>query len=482
MSNTSNPKNHNNSQSSNDEWIGELIWALVKATGQLLWWAILFPALSIPVVITIWIAIGHGPRAGLLTAALVVAAYTGWAVVEPSSFTAWVTAPVRQRWLAWWRYHRNWASVCTLHGLTARLGERTLVPALRSVQIGTHADVLIARVVAGQSINDWQKRGDALAAVWRAERLTIRATTPGQLRIIVGRGDVLGQPINLPMPTPATPVDLAAVRVGVTESRTRWQLPVLGQHLLVAGATGAGKGSVLWSLIAGLAPQVKSGRVRLWVIDPKGGMELGAGAPMFSVFCHRTGEPTVELLRELVELMQARANRLRGHTRLHTPTPAEPLIMVVIDEIAALTAYVTDRKVRAEIEQLLGLLLSQGRAVGISVVAAVQDPAKDTLPVRQLFTVRIGLRMTEATQTAMVLGQGARDAGAECDLIADATPGVGYVMIDGTADPIRVRAFHVTDRDITVLARTFPAPDPRTPPTAGNAATGMDHPDNRGQR
>ncbi|EFG78270.1 hypothetical protein HMPREF0591_1823, partial [Mycobacterium parascrofulaceum ATCC BAA-614] len=191
-------------------------------------------------------------------------------------------------------------------------------------------------------------------------------------------------------------------------------------------------------------------------------MELGAGAPMFSVFCHHTGQPTVELLRQLVELMQARANRLRGHTRLHTPSTTEPLIVVIIDEIAALTAYLTDRKLRAEIEQLLGLLLSQGRAVGISVVAAVQDPAKDTLPVRQLFTVRIGLRMTEATQTAMVLGQGARDAGAECDLIADATPGVGYVVIDGTAHPTRVRAFHVTDHDITALARTFPAPRPRT--------------------
>ena len=68
--------------------------------------------------------------------------------------------------------------------------------------------------------------------------------------------------------------------------------------------------------------------------------------------------------------------------------------------------------------------------------------------------------MTEATQTAMVLGQGARDAGAECDLIADATPGVGYMMIDGTAHPIRVRAFHVTDRDISApgpnLSRTTP--------------------------
>lgn len=458
MSNTSNRNNRNTNQSPDDDWVGELIWGLVKAAGQLLWWAILFPVLSIPVIVSMWVAIAHGPRAGLVTAGLAVAAYIGWAVVEPSSFTAWVTAPIRQRWLSWWRYRRNWESVCTLHGLCAKLGERTLVPTLRSVRIGNHADVLTLRVVAGQSIADWQKRGLALAAAWRADRLTIRATTPGELRIIISRGDVLAHPTALPMPTRATPVDLAAVRVGITETRRWWTLPVLGHHILIAGATGAGKGSVLWSLIAGLAPQVATGRVRLCVIDPKGGMELGAGAPLFSRFCHHTGQPTIELLRGLVGVMQARANRLRGHTRLHTPSTTEPLIVVVIDEIAALTAYLPDRKLRGETEQLLGLLLSQGRAVGISVVAAVQDPAKDTLPVRQLFTVRIGLRMTEATQTAMVLGQGARDAGAECDLIADATPGVGYVMIDGTAAPTRVRAFDVTDRDITLLARTFRAP------------------------
>ena len=220
---------------------------------------------------------------------------------------------------------------------------------------------------------------------------------------------------------------------------------------------------MLWSLIAGIAPAVSTGQVRLCVVDPKGGMELGAGAPMFTVFTHDATDTTLHLLRQLVEVMRARANRLRGKTRLHTPTPSEPLFVVVIDEIAALTAYVTDRKVRSEIEQLLGLLLSQGRAVGISVVAAVQDPAKDTLPVRQLFTVRIGLRLTEATQTTMVLGQGARDAGADCDHIPDTTPGVGYMMIDGTAQPVRVRAFHVTDHDITTLARTIPATAGRDP-------------------
>ncbi len=65
--------------------------------------------------------------------------------------------------------------------------------------------------------------------------------------------------------------------VGVVEDGAPWALPVLGTHLLVAGATGAGKGSVVWSLIRGLAPAIRDGSVQLWVVDPKGGMELGAG-------------------------------------------------------------------------------------------------------------------------------------------------------------------------------------------------------------
>lgn len=460
MSNTSRPTGRGKPESADADWFGELISSLLTATGYLLWWAILFPAVSIPVVLAIWIGVSHGTRAGFATASFATAAYVLWAIQDPRTFDAWVIDPVRQRWGSWSRYRHNWESVCTLHGLATTTGDRVLVPQLCSVRIGRGVDVLVVRVATGQSVNHWHKQTEALAATWRADRLAIRPTTPGELRVTIMRGDVLANPVRLPLPTPTTPVDAGAVRVGITEARRWWTLPVLGNHILVAGATGAGKGSVLWSLIAGLAPQVNTGRVRLCVIDPKGGMELGAGAPMFSVFCTDVSARTVEMLRQLVELMQARAARLRGHTRLHTPTVAEPLYVVIIDEIAALTAYVTDRKLRAEIEQLLGLLLSQGRAVGISVIAAVQDPAKDTLPVRQLFTVRVGLRMTEATQTAMVLGQGARDAGAECDLIPDATPGVGYVMLDGTADPLRVRAFHVTDSDITALARTFRAPRP----------------------
>ena len=277
------------------------------------------------------------------------------------------------------------------------------------------------------------------------------------------RGDVLADPVRLPVPTPGSAVELSAVRAGVTETRRGGGVPVLGHHVLVAGATGAGKGSVLWSLIAGLAPAVRTGQVRLCVIDPKGGMELGRrSARCFPSSPTTPPAPPWSCCARWSRLMHERANRLRGRTRLHAPTPAEPLFVIVIDEIAALTAYVTDRKARTEIEQLLGLLLSQGRAVGISVVAAIQDPSKDTLPVRQLFTVRIGLRLTEATQTAMVLGQGARDAGAECDLIPDATPGVGYVMIDGTAEP-------ATGPRLPRHRRRHHHPDPRLHPTRARA-------------
>jgi S-DNA-T family DNA segregation ATPase FtsK/SpoIIIE len=285
--------------------------------------------------------------------------------------------------------------------------------------------------------------------------VTIRPLTPGDIHITVHHSDALVLPMRLPRPAIGTTVDPHAVGVGFTDAGRWWRLPVLGEHILIAGATGSGKGSVVWSLIAALAPAIWAGSVRLWVIDPKGGMEFGRGAALFTGFAYDNGEHTLGLLRAAVTVMQERAVRLRGRTRLHTPTVTEPLVVLVVDELASLTAYIGDRKIRAEVEQLLGLLLSQGRAVGVSVVAAVQDPSKEVLPIRQLFTVRVALRMTESSQTTMVLGVAARDAGAVCDQISTTTAGVGYVLVDGTSEPLRVRAFHVTDADIDYLTKHF---------------------------
>ncbi|WP_297776482.1 hypothetical protein [Mycobacterium sp.] len=158
------------------------------------------------------------------------------------------------------------------------------------------------------------------------------------------------------------------------------------------------------------------------------------------------------MLREAVEVIYDRAERLRqSGDRLLMPSVADPLIVIVVDEIAALTGYGIDRKKAAQIERLLGLILTKGERSPSPSWRAAKTQQGDPVAA----TIRIALRLTESSQVSMVLGPGARDAGAICEGIDPATPGVGYVMVDGRAEALRVRAFHVTDADITRLAAAY---------------------------
>jgi S-DNA-T family DNA segregation ATPase FtsK/SpoIIIE len=103
----------------------------------------------------------------------------------------------------------------------------------------------------------------------------------------------------------------------------------------------------------------------------------------------------------------------------------------------------------------LSIILSQGRAVGVHVVAAIQDPRKEVLPFRDLFPTRIGLRLSKPSQVDLVLGDGMRDRGALCDRIPMSTPGVGYVVLDGDPTPMRVRFSYLADDDIRAMAREY---------------------------
>lgn len=426
--------------------IGLLAWYLIRAGAALTWWAVLFPMLSLPTALTVWVWCAYGWPAGVTAALGMVLGLVGWRLLHPSSFRTTVTARIRAR-IRRRRYRVAWASVCALNGLAPTLDSKPLIPRLRKIAIHADIDVLTVEMMAGQTLADWAGKCDAFAHGWRVPAVTATSTAPGRVMLTVRTRDRLATPISLPTPD-TTSAGLERVRIGVTDDGVPWTVRVAGRHVLVAGATGAGKGSVVWSILCCLAPAVQAGLTQLWVIDPKGGMEFGAATALFHRFVHATGTDTVQLLRDAAALVHERASRYRGRTRLHTPTVAEPLVVVVIDELASLTAYETDRKTAAETTQLLSLVLSQGRAVGVSVIAAAQDPSKEVLTMRQLFPTRIGLRLTEATQVDMALGQGSRTAGALCDQIPDSLPGVGYQIEDGTAQPLRVRAFHVTDTDI----------------------------------
>ena len=123
-----------------------------------------------------------------------------------------------------------------------------------------------------------------------------------------------------------------------------------------------------------LAPAIADGTVEVWGVDPKA-MELAAGEPLFARMAFKNPADYADILEDAVVVMQDRQVRLRGVTRLHQPSPTEPLIVILIDELAALS-YVNERDTRRRIDNALGLLLSQGRAVGVSVIGAIQDPRK----------------------------------------------------------------------------------------------------------
>jgi S-DNA-T family DNA segregation ATPase FtsK/SpoIIIE len=186
-------------------------------------------------------------------------------------------------------------------------------------------------------------------------------------------------------------------------------------------------------------------------------MELAVGEPLFARMAYKDPVDYAGTLEDAVVVMRDRQVRLRGVTRLHQPSSAEPLIVILIDELAALS-YVNDREIRRRIENALGLVLSQGRAVGVTVVGAIQDPRKEALPARDLFPVRIALRLAEADHVRLILGPGASDRGARCDQIPESLPGVGFVQIDGVAEPVRVRFAWVTDDHIRMLAAGWRPP------------------------
>jgi S-DNA-T family DNA segregation ATPase FtsK/SpoIIIE len=400
---------------------------------------------------------GRGPLLAALAVALPVLLVV-WRVSGPASFSRWLGAPARSAWRRRWRYHRRWTKTLAMCGLTVKHAETVHVPGLaKRIHSSAFTDRVGVGFVTGQTLDDWRAAAAALASAFGAHACRVRATGPASAVLDFAFGDALREPLPA-VPIEDTP-DLAALPIGRREDGAPWRVRLLGTHVLLAGTSGAGKGSVLWGLIRALCPGIRDGWVQVWAVDPKGGMELTAGAGLFARFGYADIEHMVTLLEEAVAVMDARAVRLRGVTRLHQPTVAEPLLVVVVDELLSLTAYGVDNTAKKRVTAALGALLSKGRAVGVLVIGAVQDPRKDSLPFRDLFPSRIALRLREPESADLVLGDGARNAGARCDEIPATAPGVGYVIGDDTPEPVRVRAGYVTDADIAAMVEQYrPAP------------------------
>ena len=139
-----------------------------------------------------------------------------------------------------------------------------------------------------------------------------------------------------------------------------------GAHVLIAGTTGSGKSSLLWAVVAGLSTAIHAGLVRVTWLDPKGGMEATPAGPLAHVIDRI--DDMADQLDQLVAELDQRAASLAGSSRQHTPSVSSPHRVVVVDELATLTAL-ADSKTARRVEAALGALLS--RAAGLLLLTIV---------------------------------------------------------------------------------------------------------------
>lgn len=384
-----------------------------------------------------------------------------WRLHSPETYEERFATPARLlRWRLW--AHFSWRRLCKRCGLSAseqatrrdREGRqvtstRWFHPKLLGTDVSRTTLRLTVRARMGQTVDDLERAVPAIRDAAGAHSSRSVVIAPGTLRIELVMREQLSSVGHAATPTT---VASARVKLGRSENGSAWSLPLSGRHTLTVGCSGAGKGSVFWGIAGGLAPAVATDVVRLVGIDLKYGIELSVGSGLFTKIA--TAEvDAVETLAALETLMDKRGKAMAGRTREHSPSKASPLVVLLIDELAGVTAYMSDPALRKAAAASLSRILTKGRALGIVVAAFLQDPRKEVLPMRGLFTQTIALRLRSRDEVAMVLGDGMADV-APAHRISPDKPGTGYVIAED-GQVTKVRADFWSDEQIRSTAKQY---------------------------
>lgn len=266
---------------------------------------------------------------------------------------------------------RSWQKLCKRCGLSASeqvtrrdndghqiTSTRWFHPKLLGTDVPRTTLRLMVRACMGQTVEDLERAVPAIRDAAGAHSARSVVVAPGTLRIELVMREQLA---TVGHAAPPTAVATTRVTLGRCENGKPWTLPLSGRHTLTLGCSGAGKGSVFWGIAGGLGPAVSAGVVRLVGIDLKYGIELSVGSALFTKIA-ATESDAVETLAALEKLMNKRGNAMAGRTREHSPTKASPLVVLLIDELAGVTAYMSDPALRKEAAASLSRILTKGCA------------------------------------------------------------------------------------------------------------------------
>ncbi len=304
----------------------------------------------------------------------------------------------------------------------------------------------------GVRVNKFTNLADDLARVMKAQRIRVIAPIPGSKSV----------GIELPNEHPAivylksiinskeyvdsqSKLTIAVGKTTVGEAYT-FELNKM-PHLLVAGATGAGKSVCINTIIISILYKAKPDEVKFIMIDPKK-LELATykslvgyhliTAPNLDEYVMTTAESAVEILDSAITEMERRFQvfadaRVRNISEYHDRCKQNldleniPYIVVLIDELADL--MMTSGRA---VEEPITRLAQKARAVGIHLVVATQRPSVDVITglIKSNFPARISFQVSSKVDSRTIIDQiGAEKLLGRGDML---------FLLPGSASPIRL--------------------------------------------